>query len=73
MAYGGMCYSNYPRGNWPCAGGVSAVNAIGTPLRDLIDSGLARWRLTVCMDYDAVEESERDPVSKHQIRPNCGK
>ena len=31
----------------PCAGGLSAVNAIGTQLRDLINSGLARWRVAV--------------------------
>ena len=30
----------------PCAGGHSAVNAIGTPLRDPINSGLTRWRMT---------------------------
>ena len=32
---------------WPCAGGFSAVNAIGTQLRDLISSGLTRWRTAV--------------------------
>ena len=30
--------------DWPCAGGLSAVNAIGTQLRDPINSGLTRWR-----------------------------
>ena len=33
--------------NCPCAGGLSAVNAIGTQLRDPIDSGLTRWRMAV--------------------------
>ena len=28
---------------WPCAGGLSAVNAIGTQLRSPINSGLTRW------------------------------
>ena len=31
----------------PCAGGPSAVNAIGTQLRDPINSGLTRWRMAV--------------------------
>ena len=40
-------YSNYLTDYWwwSCAGGLSAVNAIGTQLRDLINSGLARWRM----------------------------
>ena len=33
--------------SWSCAGGLSAVNAIGMQLRDLIDSGLAQWRMGV--------------------------
>ena len=32
---------------WPCAGGLSAVNAIGTQLRDPINSGLSRLRMAV--------------------------
>ena len=32
---------------WPCAGGLSVVIAIGTKLRDLINSGLTRWRMAV--------------------------
>ena len=32
---------------WPCAGGLSAVTAIGTQLRDLMNPGLTRWRLVV--------------------------
>ena len=31
----------YLEAYWPCDGGLSAVNAIGTQLRDLINSGLA--------------------------------
>ena len=50
--------------------GLSAVNAIGTQLRDLINSELIRWRLTVSIE--AVAESGRNPVSKHQIQPECG-
>ena len=37
-------YSNYLEDYWPCASGLSAVNAIGTQLQDLINSGLTRWR-----------------------------
>ena len=33
--------------NWPCAGRLSAVNTIGTQLRDPINSGLTRWWVTV--------------------------
>ena len=40
------------------------MNAIGTPWRDPINSGLTRWRITVYVDV--VAESGRDPVSKHQ-------
>ena len=39
--------SNYLEDYWPCAGGLSAVNAIGTQLRDPINSGLTRWRMAV--------------------------
>ena len=38
---------NYLEGHWPFAGGLSAVNAIGTQLRDPINSGLTRWRMAV--------------------------
>ena len=38
---------NYLEVDWPCAGGLSAVNAIGTHLRDPINSGLTRWRMAV--------------------------
>ena len=38
---------NYLEVYWPCAGGLSAVNAIGTQLRDLMNSGLTRWRMAV--------------------------
>ena len=52
---------------WPCAGGLSAVNAIGTQLRDPINSGLTRWRMAVSK-MDAAAELGRNPVSKHQIQ-----
>ena len=48
-----------------CVSRFSAVNTIDTQLRDPINSGLARWRLAVKME--AVAESGRNPVSKHQI------
>ena len=38
---------NYLEVYWPCAGGLSAANAIGTQLRDPINSGLTRWRMAV--------------------------
>ena len=41
-------FRNYREVYWPCAGGLSAVNAIGTQLRDPINLGLTRWR-GVCM------------------------
>ena len=38
---------NYLEVDWPCACRLSAVNAIGTQLRDPIHSGLTRWRRAV--------------------------
>ena len=38
---------NYFEVYWPRAGGLSAVNAIGTQLHDPINSGLTRWRMVV--------------------------
>ena len=39
---GNTRYWNYLEDYWPCAGGLSAVNAIGTHLHDLINSRLTR-------------------------------
>ena len=36
-----------PGDYWPCAGGLSAVNDIGTQIRDVINSGLTRRRFMV--------------------------
>ena len=47
------------------------MNAIGTQLRDLINSGLTRWRMAVSL-MDAAAELGRNPVSKHQIQPEYG-
>ena len=58
---------NYLEVYWPCAGGLSAVNAIGTQLRDPINSGLTRWRMAVL--NKAAAELGRNPASKHQIQP----
>ena len=64
---------NYLEIHWPCAGGLSAVNAIGTQLLDPINSGLTRWRMAVSNKYmDAAAELGRNPVSKHQIQPEYG-
>ena len=38
---------NYPEAYWPCACGLSAVNAIGTQLHDPMNSGLTRGRMAV--------------------------
>ena len=56
---------------WPCTGGLSAVNAIGTHLRDPINSRLTRWHMAVSQ-LDAAAELGRNPVSKHQIHPEYG-
>ena len=61
---------NYLEVNWLCAGGLSAVNAIGTQLRDPTSSGPIRWRLAVLnIRMDTAAEIGRNPVSKHQIQP----
>ena len=44
---GSTRYWNDLEDYWPCAGGLSAGNAIGTQLRDPINSGLTRWRMAV--------------------------
>ena len=58
---------NYLRFYCPCAGGLSAVNAIGTKLCDPINSGLTRWRMAVSK-MNAAAELGRNTVSKHQIQ-----
>ena len=58
---------------WPCAGGLSAVNANGAQMRDPINSGLTQWRLAVLnIIMDAAAEIGRNPVCKHQIQPEYG-
>ena len=48
------------------------MNAIGTQLRDPINSGLARWRMAAFNEQiDAAAELGRNSVSKHQIQPTC--
>ena len=47
------------------------MNAIGTQLRDPINSGLIRWRMAVSK-INAAAELRRNPVSMHQIQPECG-
>ena len=45
---GSTRYWNYIEDYWSCAGVLSAVNAIGTQLRDPIKAGgLTRWRTAV--------------------------
>ena len=49
------------------------MNAIGTPLRDPIKSGLTRWRMAVLnIIMDAAAELGRNLVSKHHIQPEYG-
>ena len=38
---------NYLELYWHCAGELSTVSAIGTQLRDPINSGLTRWRMAI--------------------------
>ena len=58
---------------WPCAGGLSAVNANGAQMRDPINSELAQWRLAFLnIIMDAAAEIGRNPVCKHQIQPEYG-
>ena len=40
-------YPNYFEDYWSWVSGLSAVNAIGTQMRDPINSGLVRWRMAV--------------------------
>ena len=66
----GSTRSNYLEVYWPRAGGLSAVNAIGTQLRDPINSGLTRLHMAAINELmDAAAELGRNPVSKHQIQP----
>ena len=49
------------------------MNAIGTQLRDPVNSGLTRWRVAVSnKQMDAAAELGRSPVSKHQIQSKHG-
>ena len=50
--------SSYPEHYWSCAGGRSAVSAIGRQKGDLIKSRLTRWRSTE-KKLDTVSESRR--------------
>ena len=47
------------------------MNAIGTQLRDPINSGLTRWRMAVSQ-MDAAAELGRNPDSKYQMQPEYG-
>ena len=58
----GSTRSELPEVYWPCAGGLSGVNAIGTQLRDPINSGLTRLVMAVS-SMDAAAELGRNPVS----------
>ena len=47
------------------------MNAIGTQVRDPINSALTRWRMAVS-EMDAAAELERNTASKYQIQPEYG-
>ena len=49
------------------------MNAIGTQLRDLINSGLTRWRMAILnKEMDAAAELGRNPASEAHIQPEYG-
>ena len=49
------------------------MNAIGTQLRDPINSRLTQWRMAPVSKMDAAAELGRNPESKHQmIQPEYG-
>ena len=49
------------------------MNAIGTQMRDPINSGLIQWRIVVLnKQMETAGELGRNPVSKHQIQPAYG-
>ena len=58
---------------WPCAEGLSAVNATGTHWLEPVNSGLTRWRLTVSMlHHRRKRQEENETASKHQSQPERG-
>ena len=66
-------YSTYLEDRWPCAGGLSAVNAFGTQLRDPTELETDPMAVDG-IDVDAVvAENGRDPVvSEDQIHYGFG-
>ena len=69
VTYQGALVRNYLEACWPCAGGLSAVNAIGTQLHNPMNSGLTRWRMTVLnKQIDATVELGRNPASKYHTQ-----
>ena len=65
---------NYLEVYWPCAGGLSAANAIRTQLRDPINSELTRWCMAVFILINGRRRAElgRNLLSKHKIQPEYG-
>ena len=61
---------NYLEVYSPWAGGLSAVNAIGTHIRDPINSGLTRRGMHVCM-YGHTYSKSMDQPGK-VANPACG-
>ena len=57
---------------WPCAGGLSALNAIGTHLHDPINSRPTRWRLTLYIYARRRGKQKESRKSKHNINERGG-
>ena len=49
---GSTRYWNYLEDYWPCAGGLSAVNAFGTQLGDPINPELILWHMAADHEQD---------------------
>ena len=66
-------YWNYLEVYWPCAGGLSAVNAIGTQLRDPINSELGNpvSKHQIQPEYGDEQASAGRDCRTRLARPNC--
>ena len=72
-ANGSTHYWNYLEEYGPCAGGLSAVNAIGTQLRDPINSALTQWRMAVQINkWTPPRKSRGIPLVSTRFSPSMG-
>ena len=62
---------------WHCATGFSAMNAIGTQVRDPINSGLTRWRMAVSINGrsqgNREESSTTVSLSVENVQADAGR